>query len=144
MVQQRRAAKVIKGHYLAHQDPVIATVQLLVLFTLKARRAIGEQRRAASAGLVVDTGKAIFLRAGKVVGQVDLVRSQDVHGKVRGFLEHFMAGRALVDAPQDQRRVQRHRVEAVGGNADLAATGAGGSHHRHAGGKVAQGAAEGT
>ncbi|MNY32952.1 hypothetical protein D3C86_1672000 [compost metagenome] len=121
---------------------MVAAVHLLETLALEACRAVGEQRRAAQAGFVADAGELVLLRAGEVVGQLDLVGGEDVYREVAGGLEHGLAAGALVDAPQHQRRLQRHRVEAVGGHPDLLAGRAAGGDDGDAGGEVAEGAAE--
>ena len=75
--------------------------------------------------------------AGELVGQVDLVGCQDVDGKMRGLGKDRIAARPLDDAPEDQRRIQRYGIEAVGGHAHLPPACTGG-HDGDTGGKVAQ------
>ena len=68
MIEQRRTAKIIKGHHLADHDPMVAAVHLLVFLTVKTRRAIGEYRRATLSRLVFDQGEAVFTGAREIVG----------------------------------------------------------------------------
>ncbi|MNF82012.1 hypothetical protein D3C84_643050 [compost metagenome] len=142
VIEQWRASEIIKRHHLADHDPVIAAIDLLEFFTVKTRRAIDKHRGAAFAGLEFDFSEAVLLGSCEVVRQVDLVGGQHVHRKVAGGFEHAMAARTLVDAPQDQWRVQGHRVETVGRHTDLAAIFSGSGDHGHAGGEVTQGPAE--
>ena len=53
-----------------------------------------------------------------------------------------IAARAAVDAPQHQRRLQRHRSKGIDGYPDMGRLVGRGRHHRHAGGKPAQRLAE--
>ncbi|MCY1451230.1 hypothetical protein D9M71_680860 [compost metagenome] len=142
MVDQRRAAEIVERNHLAEHDPVVAAIHHLPLLALEARRAVGEQRRTALADLVIDTGELVFPRPGEVIGQVDLVGGKDVHREMAGLAEYLVAAGALVDAPENQRRVQRYGVETVGRHAGLGAGSAGGSDDGDAGGEVAQRATE--
>ncbi|MNZ81026.1 hypothetical protein D3C78_996820 [compost metagenome] len=142
MVDQRRAAVVLVALHLADHDPVVAAVDVLEVAALEVARAAIEHRGVAQAAGVFDAGELVFLRAGEVVGQGDLVRGEQVDGEVAGGLEHLPGAGALVQAPEDQRRLEGHRVEAVGGDADLVPVRAAGGDDGHPAGEVAEGAAK--
>ena len=137
VVEQRITPVVLVGHHLADHDPVVAPVDDLVLLALEAGRGVFQQNGAADTGPVRHPRVAVISRAGELVGQGDLAHRQHVDGEVRSLRKDRVAARTLVDAPEDERRIERHRVEAVGGDPDLPAVGAG-RHDRDAGGEVAQ------
>ncbi|MCY1405627.1 hypothetical protein D9M71_208720 [compost metagenome] len=143
VIEQRRAAKIVEGQHLADQYHVVAAIHLLVHLALETRRAVGEQRRTADTGLVTHPLELVVARAGELIGEVDLVGSEDVHREVAGLLEHRQAAGTLVNAPEDQRRLQGDRVEAVGGDARTGAIGRCGGDYGDASGEIAQGTAEG-
>ena len=137
VVEQRIPPAVLVGHHLADHDPVVAPVDDLVLLALEAGGGVFQQNGTADTGPVRYPRVAVVPGAGELVGQGDLANRQHVDGEVRGLRKDRVAARTLVDAPEDERRIERHRVEAVGGDPDLPAVGAG-RHDRDAGGEVAQ------
>ena len=137
VVEQRIAPAILVGHHLADHDPVVAPVDDLVLLALEAGGGVFQQNGAPDARPVRHARIAVIPGAGKLVGQGDLANRQHVDGEVRGLRKDRVAARTLVDAPEDERRIERHRVEAVGGDPDLPTVGTG-RHDRDAGGEVAQ------
>ena len=137
VVEQRITPAILVGHHLADHDPVVAPVDDLVLLALETGGGVFQQDAAPDAGPVRYPRVAVISRAGELVGQRDLADRQHVDGEVRGLRKDRVAARALVDAPEDERRIERHRVEAVGRDPDPPTVGAG-RHDRDAGGKVAQ------
>ena len=59
-----------------------------------------------------------------------------------GAMEGRQAVGAAIQAEQHERRIERDRVEGIGGDADHAGLARGRRHHRDAGGKAAEGLAE--
>ena len=137
VVEQRIAPAVLVGHHLANHDPVVTPLDDLVPLALEAGGGAFQQNGASDARPVRHARIAIIPGAGKLVGQRDLADGQHVDGEVRGLRKDRVAARALVDAPEDERRIERHGIEAVGGDPDLPAIGTG-RHDRDAGGEVAQ------
>ena len=106
MVEQRIAPAVLVGHHLADHDPVVASVDDLVLLALEAGGGVFQQDGTADARPVRHARIAVIPGAGKLVGQRDLADGQHVDGEVRGLREDRVAARALVDAPENERRVE--------------------------------------
>jgi hypothetical protein len=121
---------------------VVATLVLEGVLALEARGAAFEQGYAADAGFDVDAGELVDAAPGEAAGQLFLVAGQHMHGPVRGLQEHRQAGGGFGQTPEHQGRIQRHRVEAVGGQPDQAAVGGLGGDDGDAGGEGAQGLAE--
>src|SRR5690554_519014 len=143
VVDQRSTAGIFKCNDLADQNPVVTTVNGFVGFTLKTGRCVRQQRRTAKTGRKIDSGKLVFTRTRKVVGDINLVSRQNVDGKVSRFFEDLTAAGALVDAPQNQGRIEGYGVEAVGRYTGLHTLGRLGGNNGNAGGEVAQSAAKG-
>jgi hypothetical protein len=81
-------------------------------------------------------------RAREAPRQRQLVGGQHVDRVVRVQPEGRHAVGLLRKAPEHQRRLERHRVEAAGGHADQPAVGVEGGHHGHAGGELRERALE--
>ena len=137
VVEQRITPAILVGHHLADHDPVVAPVDDLVLLALETGGGVFQQDGAPDARPVRYPRVAVIPGAGELVGQGDLANRQHVDGEVRGLRKDRVAARTLVDAPEDERRIERHGIEAVGGDPDLPAIGTG-RHDRDAGGEVAQ------
>jgi hypothetical protein len=137
-VEQRRPFAAVIGQHLADEDDVVAAVVAERGAALEAGAAAGDQRHVALARVKRDTGELVLAGAGEAVRQRLLVIGQDVHVPELGRLEHGQAARVAGQAPQHHRGLQRHRIEAVGRDADRRAVGGTRGHDGHAGGKHAQ------
>ncbi|MNQ99887.1 hypothetical protein D3C85_1156390 [compost metagenome] len=101
VIDQRRAAVIFKLLHLADHDPVVASIHMLVVGTLEIARTIVELRCAAEATVVFDAVEFVCLGPGEMIGQGNLVRSQDVDCEVTGCLEYFPGAGAFVQAPEN-------------------------------------------
>ncbi|MNT82926.1 hypothetical protein D3C72_2227260 [compost metagenome] len=68
VIEQRRATEIVEGHYLADQDDVVATIDLLVQLALETCGAIGKQRRTTDAPVERHALELVIARAGELVG----------------------------------------------------------------------------
>ena len=89
-----------------------------------------------------DAGKLVRLCPGKMVGQADLLRGQQIDGEMTGLFKDSPGAGALVQAPEDQRWIEGYGVEAVGRDADLLPVRTAGGDDGYARGKVTQRATE--
>ena len=140
--QQRRSPAGVEFDYFADEDHVVAAVVLVSGAAFEACRGPVEQRSAARAARQLEPGEFVFAGLGEAVRQRFLVGSEDVHRKMACRAERGQAGRLARQAPQHHRRVERDRVEAVGGNPDVVARAAAGGDDRYPGGERAQGGTE--
>jgi hypothetical protein len=123
---------------LADEDHVVAFVVAAAVEALEAGRRADQHRRAAGPSGEGHVGPAVDVLGGEALGQRLLVRRQDVDRVVRAGAERgHRAGRAR-QAPQHQRRRERHRVERVGREADQRAVGRARGDDGHAGGEHAE------
>ncbi|MNZ83416.1 hypothetical protein D3C78_1021430 [compost metagenome] len=139
---QRGMAAVVEGEHLADEDHMVAALVLERRAALEARGAAGQQRGGADAVVQLDAGELVAALGGKTPGQRFLFGGQHVHVPVLLATEGRQAAGVLGQAPQHQRRIQRHGVETVGGDADRLAVGAAGSDDGHPRGKGTQGGAK--
>jgi hypothetical protein len=102
----------------------------------------GIKRHAATAGLEIQAGEAVDARGGEAPRQLELLGGQDVDGVMAAAREGRHRQRRAAQAPQHQRRVQAHRVEAVGGQADRHPVGGARGDDGDPGGEQAEGGAE--
>ena len=108
----------IVSQHLANEDDVIAAVVAEGGAALEARGALLEQRRLADAVVELEAGKFVLTLAGEAARQVFLVDRQYVHVPVLGAGKGRQAACILGQAPQHHGRIERDRIEAVGGDAD--------------------------
>ena len=74
--------------------------------------------RAAGTGLPGQPHKAIDRPGREAVGEIDLPGCQNIDGMVTGAAEGLEVVRGVVEAPEDQRRLQGHCREGIDGQAD--------------------------
>ena len=103
---------------IADEQHMIAGAMPRVVAALEPRDAARDQRDAGTAQPIVDALEAICVRPRKPAREIDLVVREHVDRVVLGPLEGREVLRAPVEAPHDERRVERHRVERVRGEAD--------------------------
>ena len=82
---------------------------------------VSTETRAAHAFDYFNTRKTVAFERRKMVRQVFLVCRQDTHAVVSGRCKCIVAAGFLRQTPQHQRRVQRDRVERIGGHAHILA-----------------------
>ncbi len=109
----------------------------------EGRAASGENRGAAAAGLPGQADETVGRPGGETVGEVLLVDRQDVDGVMAGLAKGGEIVRAVVQAPEHQRRLQRHRREGIDGQADRMTVRVDGRDDGDAGREAAQGIAQG-
>jgi endonuclease III len=126
----------------ADEDGVVATGVGSFVGHFEGGAAAGEDRGAAGAGLPGEAGKAVGRPGGEAVGEVFLLGRQDVDGVVAGFLEGRQVVRTVVQAPEDQRRVERDGREGIDGQADGVPVRIDGRDDGDTGGEAAKGVAQ--
>ena len=139
MEHQRFAGLAGHAHHLADQQQVVAHRATVVVGADQ-----GGQR-------AVDGGHALRRLAHRHVGELVRHRrigeaprqcfmsaGQDVDREMRAVAEHRQVGRAVHQAPQHQRRIQRQRGEGIDGQPHVAAVGGARRDDGHAGRIAAQ------
>ena len=133
------------GLDLADVDVVVAAGDDAVDGAVHVGDGVVEAGRAGLPDGVLDLGELLgpvdSLAAGEVGGESFLIRAQDIHREGGRFLEDLQHVRVLVDADQDQGRLQGDRAEGVGGHA-VVGRGAPRRHHGDPGGELAADVAE--
>ena len=124
------------------EQHVIAGSMPRVVAALEPGDTASEQRHARGAQPIVDAGEAIGVRTRKSPRQVGLVVRKHIDRVMRGALECGEARRAAVQAPHDERRVERHRVERVCREAHETVIGAGRADDRNARRELREGVAK--
>ncbi len=109
----------------------------------ECRATAREDRGAAQAGLPGEADEAVGRPGSEAVGDVLLIAGQDVDAVVAGLAEGFEVVRAVVEAPENKRRVERDGREGIDGQADRMTVRVDGSDHADAGGESSQGIAQG-
>ena len=143
MEQQRRGVRAVAAAlHLADEDDVVALLVAAAVEAFESGRRAGQQRRAARTLGEGHAGPAVRAARGEALGQRLLVGRQDVDGVVRAGTEgRQRAGRAR-QAPEHQRRIERNRIERIGGQAHTLAFGRAGRDDGDTRGKHAQAGAE--
>ena len=100
-------------------DLVIAAGVNVFGAALKARRVFREYWHSMQSGAAIEAAEFVIAALRKAVAQLSLVPGKDMHGKMVCAEENLVAHRLEADAPENQRRIQRNRVEAADGDADL-------------------------
>jgi len=122
---------------------VVAADLLRFVGHFEGGAAAGKDRGAAGTGLPGETGKAVDGPGGEAVGDFLLVGGQDVDGVVAGTVEGGQVVRAVVEAPEDQGRVERDGREGIDGESDGLAIRVDGSDDGDTGGEAAKRVAQG-
>lgn len=73
--------------HLADEDNVVALVIAAAVMALEPRQRLREDRQAGRAEGVIDVGKAVALKGGEALAQVQLIRRQDIDDVVRAGVE---------------------------------------------------------
>ena len=102
----------------ADEQNVIARPVSCMVAALEPRDATCDQRRARGAQPIRDVGKAIGVRPGKATREIHLIVREHVDYVTLRGLECGEATGMAIEAPQDERWVERHRVERVRREAD--------------------------
>src|SRR5688572_27223463 len=110
---QRLAIGVLVCRHLADEYHVVSAVIADLVAAGKARGYAVEQRYPAHAEAHSDAGELVLRAAAELFGQVRLVGSEDIDGEVRRSLKGGQARRELRQAPEHERRRQRHRIERI-------------------------------
>jgi hypothetical protein len=122
--------------HLGEEDPVRAAADGLGHPALQHRQRVGEQRDAGAAAVHRDAAELVPLRTGEALGEMGLVRTEDVHREAAGPVHGLLGAAVLVEAGQQHRRVHRQRRDRADRHAVVGAALGGGQHH-HAAGEVA-------
>ena len=126
------------------EDDVVTALVGCFVGDLKNCTAIGQNRRTANTRVPVQTSKAVRRPSGEAVGKVFLISGQDVDDVVAGAAEGAEVDRAVVEAPEHQRGIERYRRKRVNGQAYGPAIGVDRRHDGNAGGEAPEGVAQGT
>ena len=90
---------------------MIAAIKARLGFALNGQRAPAEDQCFASSDGAANSFPLVAYCPGKAIGEVFLVRSQDVDRVSIHGLPRWKASRAAVDTEQDQRRIERDGIE---------------------------------
>ena len=131
--QQRRLAFVGVAFHVAEEDLVVAAVVAVDDAAFEVRRRAVDQRDAVLAQAVRHAFELVFVRAREAQRELVLLRAEHVHAEVRRGAKRGQAGRVARQAPEHQRRVERHRAERVSGQPEEAALGVARRDDRDAG-----------
>ncbi|MPN56429.1 hypothetical protein SDC9_204117 [bioreactor metagenome] len=115
VVQQRRSpVPVTTTLHLADEDGVVALHVLAAVEALEHRRRAIEHWRAVGTRAVAHVGPAVNTARGEALRQVALLHCQHVDGVMRAGGEGLQRRCLVRQAPQHQRRRERHRIERAG------------------------------
>ena len=127
----------------ADDDPVIAAVMDGVGAAGQRRGNAVQERRTGRPGRMAIAMHIKGLRPGEGVGNLPLIVGQQIDGEAAiGLGETGDATGPVVEADQDQRRVERHRAKGADGDTHGAAVVAGRCHHGDAGREAAESVSE--
>ena len=107
----------------ADVDGVVAADLLRCVGDFEGGAATRKDRSTASTGLPLQAGKAVDRPGRETVRQVLLVGRQDIDGVMAGPVEGGQVVRAVVQAPEDEGRVERNGREGIDGQPDGMAIG---------------------
>lgn len=102
----------------ADEDHMVAFVVAAAVVAFEPGERAVEHRHARVAGRVRDPFEAIALVGRETLAQVELRRREHVHHVMAVAAEYGRGRRFVREAPQHQRRIERHRVERARGDAD--------------------------
>ena len=144
MEQQRREVRRFAEAFdAADENGVIASRVFGDLGHFEARAAARKDRGAADAGVPRQAGKAVGRPGGEAIRQILLIGGQHIDGVVAGLAEGGQVVRLVVEAPEDERRLERDGGEGIDGQADGVAVRVDGRDDGDAGGIAAEGVAQG-
>jgi hypothetical protein len=108
---------VSEAQHLSDDDQMIASLHAVVKFAIQPRRGIGKYRAVGDAGHPRQIGEFVGRFRSERPGQVLLVLAKDIDAEMVCSGEGGIAACALVNADEDERRVERHTRKGVGGKA---------------------------
>ena len=141
--QGRKVDAFTKTLHTADEDRVVSGQMGGFVLDFKSCTATRQDRGAAQPLMPGQTGKAVGRPGGKTVREVLLLDREDVDRVMAGFTESFQIVRAVVQTPENKRRVKRHSREGVDRQPDRMAVGIDRRNNGDAGGKTAKGIAQG-
>ena len=121
MEHEPPAAAARAGFDFADEEYVIAGAMPRVMPALEPGDAAIDQRSVRGAEAVGHAREAIDVRPRETTGQRDLVVGEHVDRVTLRRLKRREAARAPMQAPDNERRIERNRVERVRREADIAA-----------------------
>src|SRR5437763_14185215 len=104
--------------HLADKEHVVACRMPRVMAALEPRGTVFDERRFCLAEMKRHARESIKMRAREAPREIDLIVREDIDGVALGGLEHSETSRAPGEAPDDERRIERYRIERVRGEAD--------------------------
>ena len=128
----------LAGVDLADEQHVVARAMDGVVPAFEPRDAAFDQRRAGGTDPVGHAREAVGMGPREAAGELDLVVRQHVDGVTLGGPEGREVAAGVREAPDDERRIERHRVERVRGKADETAVPGVRANDRDAGGELRQ------
>src|SRR5262245_47529679 len=90
---------------------MITTIMLRPWLTFEDGDGAGEQRRTGDADVEAPAFPLLRACAGEPVGHLPLIFREDIDGEPCRLLPVGQAVRPAVDAEEDQRRIERQRIE---------------------------------
>src|SRR3954469_11278084 len=111
MKKQRTAGEALELQYLPNEDDVIAALVAVARLTFKTGGALLEQRHPTQPLTTLQARKLVGTPAREKLRKLTLFECQDVHGEMSAGLECRAAQRLLVQGPQNERRIERDRIE---------------------------------
>lgn len=142
MKDERLAALVSIVDYFAEKNDVIAAPKFSNDAADKVSGGAFQKRAAFDRVTAVKFGEAILDLLGKSARKIVLIGAEDVHRKMACFGEIGEFGRQLSEAPEDERRIERHRCERIDGEPDAASALIAPGDDRDTGGELAESGAE--
>src|SRR6476659_8066580 len=136
--QQRLSPVVGIGLDRTEENDMVAAIISLGCAALKVCYTVRKNRRVAKAGCPWDPGKFALRRFCEFARKPLLRCPKDVDREMAGVLEYAHALRKDPQAPEYERRVQRHRRERIAGEPVGLPVDPGGCDNGNAGGKCAQ------
>ena len=116
VIEQRGAVgMVLAAIHLADKEQVIALFMLAQIAAFKDRGAAFQQGHAMFGVMVGGMEEAVYTLACKQLGQRLLRGRQHMNGVMRAVAEHGQRIGMLTQAPEHQRRCQRHGIERADG-----------------------------
>lgn len=127
---------------LSDEDLMVATIKSRVGFAFEDNCRVRKHRHAGIAGQWGNTFPFVAFGARELIGNLLLLLIEHVDGVAIDPLPHREAVRLAKHTEQDQRRIERHRIERTHGHPDELARGGSRGGDHHAGRKLPKGVAE--
>lgn len=89
------------------EDGVVTARKSSFIDHFKTGTAVWKNRSPPGAGLPGDTSEAVDWPGGEAIGEIFLIKCQDVDGVVAGATEGLEIMRGIIETPEYQRRVKR-------------------------------------